>query len=163
MDLRPITAPPTTEERDAVDALLETLGGPLSAPAAFLETRSRRHLLLPALQAAQGRRGYVSPGALGYICERLGVPPAEAYGVASFYALLSLSERPPVVVHVCDDVACQVGGAEGLCAELHDVVRDVRGGDAVQGAFWPWSRAGPVSRAPPMFGRRTTWWRRARR
>ena len=45
-----------------------------------------RHLLLPALHAAQARVGWISEGALNHICERLSVPPAEAYGVASFYA-----------------------------------------------------------------------------
>ena len=30
-----------------------------------------------------------------YICQRLDVPPAEAYGVATFYALFSLEPRPP--------------------------------------------------------------------
>ena len=46
------------------------------------EARSHRDLLLPALHAVQDRVGWISPGALGYICRRLTVPPAEAYGVA---------------------------------------------------------------------------------
>ena len=59
----------------------------------------RRHLLLPVLHAVQARIGWISPGALNYICQRLDVPPAEAYGVASFYAMFSLTrsgrERRP--------------------------------------------------------------------
>src|SRR5439155_190611 len=46
--------------------------------------RDRRHLLLPVLQSVQSRVGWISPGALNYICQRLTVPPAEAFGVASF-------------------------------------------------------------------------------
>ena len=61
------------------------------------EARGLRHLLLPALHAIQDRFGWVTPGALGYACERLHVPPAEAYGVASFYALFALAEQPPVL------------------------------------------------------------------
>ncbi len=115
MDLRPIRTPPTDDERAAVDAAL----GPALAPHASLrEARARRHLLLPALHAVQSRFGWITPGALGYVCERLEVPPAEAYGVASFYALFALAERPPVVAHVCDDVACLAAGAEGLCDAL---------------------------------------------
>ena len=53
------------------------------------EARARRHLLLPGLHAVQERVGWISAGALNYICERLTVPPAEAYGVATFYALLA--------------------------------------------------------------------------
>ncbi len=82
------------------------------------EALSKRHLLLPALNAVQGQVGWVSPGALDYISRRLTVPPAEAYGVATFYALLSTESRPRRVAHVCDDIACQLAGAEKMCGEL---------------------------------------------
>src|SRR5439155_920962 len=77
-----------------------------------------RHLLLPALHAVQGRIGWISEGSLNYVCQRLSVPPAEAYGVAAFYAMLSLEPRPRTVVHVCDDIACRVEGALDLCREM---------------------------------------------
>jgi NADH-quinone oxidoreductase subunit F len=80
--------------------------------------RGRRHLLLPVLHAVQERIGWISPGALDYICERLTIPPAEAYGVASFYALFRTSPAHATVVHVCDDLACQVNTAERLCEQL---------------------------------------------
>ena len=38
----------------------------------------------------QDRVGWISPGGLGDLCRRLDVPPAEAYGVATFYAMFSL-------------------------------------------------------------------------
>ena len=38
------------------------------------------------------------------------VPPADAYGVASFYALLALEERPADVTHVCTDLSCALEG-----------------------------------------------------
>ena len=79
------------------------------------EARSRRDLLLPALHAVQSRIGWISQPALAYICRRLTVPPAEAYGVATFYALFATTPRPPVVAHVCDDIACRLAGAEELC------------------------------------------------
>lgn len=98
-----------------VDALL----GPPGPPATSLrEAAGRRHLLLPGLHAIQSRLGWVTPGALGYLCARLHVPPAEAYGVATFYALFSLVERPPRLLHVCDDLACQVAGAPRLVDAL---------------------------------------------
>ena len=80
--------------------------------------RARRHLLLPALHAVQKKVGWISQGAFNEICRQLLVPPAEAYGVASFYALLSTNERPPRVAHVCDDIACKLRGADELCATL---------------------------------------------
>ncbi len=107
-------AAPTAAERAAVDELL----GPPATPddhvalGGFHRAEAQRHLLLPALQAVQGAIGWISPGALNYVCERLIVPPADAYGVATFYALLATEERPPIVVHVCDDIACFAAGAD---------------------------------------------------
>jgi NADH-quinone oxidoreductase subunit F len=83
-------------------------------------TQARRHLLLPVLHAIQGQIGWISPGALNYACLRLDVPPAEAFGVASFYGLFSLTPRPPVVMHVCDDIACRLYGAEAVCERLQE-------------------------------------------
>ncbi len=80
--------------------------------------RADRHLLLPVLHAIHGRVGWISPGALNYACRRLHVPPAEAFGVADFYAMFSTKPRPPLTAHVCDDIACRVRGAEELCARL---------------------------------------------
>src|SRR5712692_2048342 len=80
--------------------------------------RAQRHLLLPGLHAIQDRVGWISAGALDYLCARLTIPPADAYGVASGYALLSLEPRPPLTVHVCDDIACLGSGAEQLGREL---------------------------------------------
>ena len=61
--------------------------------------------------------GSASPR-LNYISRRLTVPPAEAYGVATFYALSRRTPRPPVVAHVCDDIACRLAGAEAICDDL---------------------------------------------
>src|ERR1051325_361309 len=79
---------------------------------------AQRHLLLPGLHAIQGRIGWISLGGLNYLCKRLQVPPAEAYGVASFYALFSMEPQPPTVVHVCDDIACKTHSADAICSEL---------------------------------------------
>ncbi|MCC7538277.1 MAG: NAD(P)H-dependent oxidoreductase subunit E, partial [Deltaproteobacteria bacterium] len=117
MDLRAIATPPTDEERATVDSLLapEPDGELGLSPR---EADSRRHLLLPTLHAIQSRFGWITPGALGYACRRLHVPPAEGYGVASFYALFALAPRPPTVVHVCDDIACKARGADSLLESL---------------------------------------------
>ena len=56
--------------------------------------RARRSQLLPALHAVQDRIGWISQPALNYISRRLAVPPAEAYGVATFYALYATKPRP---------------------------------------------------------------------
>jgi len=60
----------------------------------------------------------VSRGALNYISRRLMVPPAELWGVVTFYHLLSTKPRAPIVAHVCDDIACRIRGGEALCESL---------------------------------------------
>ena len=130
MDIRPIDIPATDDERAAIDALLGPpesawdggpRGNPRDAHVATVggrETRALRHLLLPALQALQSRAGWISQGGLGYVCDRLNVPPADAWGVATFYALLATSPRPKRVVHVCDDIACKCRGADEIIAAI---------------------------------------------
>ncbi len=115
MDLKHLEAKASADERDAIDAVL---AGHAGEPANRREALARRSLLLPALLAAQGRVGYVSEGALAHICRSLGVPPAEAWGVASFYALLALAPRPAAFAHICDDIACRAKGAEELCGAM---------------------------------------------
>jgi NADH-quinone oxidoreductase subunit F len=129
VDLRlGVAAPATDEERAAIASVLgppETGwdGGQRTAADGHVAygghaARAQRHLLLPVLHAVQERIGWISPSALDHICARLTIPPADAYGVASFYALFRTTPSPAAVVHVCDDLACRVNGAEQVCQEM---------------------------------------------
>src|SRR5262245_34250249 len=100
------------------------------------EARSRRDLLIPTLHAVQSRIGWISQPALNYISRRLTVPPAEAYGVATFYALFATTPRPPVVAHVCDDIACRLVGAEQTAADLERALGPAGTPSADGGATW---------------------------
>jgi NADH-quinone oxidoreductase subunit F len=136
VDLRLPLAEPTDAEREAIDAVVGAAAA--NSHRVARADRGRRHLLLPALRAAQRRVGWVSEGALGYTSRRLDVPPADAYGVATFYALLALEERPADVLHVCTDLACRLKGVEmppgahpspclGLCERAPAALRTVAG------------------------------------
>ena len=152
MDVRLLDAEPTAAERDAVDAFL----GPSLAAWDGTDAsenghaahgghavRSQRHMLLPTLHALNERAGWISPGGLNYVAQRLTVPPADVYGVATFYALFSVDQRPPRVVHVCDDIACRCAGSEELIAQLGPE------GVAEHGATWLRSPClGQCDRAP---------------
>ncbi len=119
MDLRALLDRPTDAERLAVDDLLgpsEEFNGRVAYGGH--EARARRQLLLPALHACQDAVGSISRGALGYISERLTVPPAELYGVATFYSLFNTDEARGTTVHVCDDIVCSQYGAKGLLQTL---------------------------------------------
>ena len=132
MDLKLVPqAEPTPSERAALDAVLgppassweggaRVTGADGNTAAGGHAARERRHLLLPALWALQERIGWISAGGLNDLCRRLSVPPADAYGVATFYALFALEPRPARVVHVCDDIACRCSGADDLVAQLEE-------------------------------------------
>lgn len=128
MDLHFLDATPSELEKAAVD---ELLGPPTSGWAGgdrhaddWLMTRGghgargERDKLLPALHAVNDRIGWISQGALNYICQRLTVPPADAYGVATFYALFSMRPRPRRVLHVCTDIVCLAAGSSKVQAEM---------------------------------------------
>jgi NADH-quinone oxidoreductase subunit F len=124
-------AEPTPSERAAVESVLgapadgwdggeRRLGPAGNTAAGGHAARGRRHLLLPALWALQERVGWISPGGLNEVCRRLSVPPADAYGVATFYALFATAPRPQRVVHVCEDLACRCHGSDDLIAQLEE-------------------------------------------
>src|SRR6185503_13989772 len=160
MDLHVIGPLASPAERAAVDAVLGPpesgwVGGPRDsgtdghAARGGHATRSRRSQLIPALHAVQSRIGWISTPALNYICKRLAVAPAEAYGVATFYALFATTPRPPVVVHVCDDIACRLAGAERMCDDLARGVAPA--GEPVDDGRAAWIRSpclGLCDRAP---------------
>ena len=120
MDLKVNSSVATRDERDAVDSVLGkptqyTQGGDrteqdLRVSRAGEALRNLRHMLLPTLHAVNDRIGWISRGSINYIAQQLDVAPAEIYGVASFYALFSMSERPKRQVHVCIDLACRAMG-----------------------------------------------------
>ncbi|MFI9168624.1 NAD(P)H-dependent oxidoreductase subunit E [Streptomyces lincolnensis] len=128
MDLHFGDSKPTDDERAAVDALLgppesswegaDRSDADLRWARGGRAARDRRDLLLPGLHAINDRIGWISEGALDYLCRRLTVPPAEAYGVATFYAMFSVRPRPATVLHVCTDLACAAAGAAELCAGI---------------------------------------------
>ncbi len=157
-------AAPTEGERSAVDGFLgapetgweggrERSARDLRVVRGGRETREQRHLLLPTLHALQAGVGWISRGGLNYVSQRLSVPPAETYGVATFYAMFSVEERPANVVHVCDDLACRGAGGLALCEEL---ARDAAPEGADAGG-WTWVRSpclGMCEQAPAVFAQR---------
>jgi NADH-quinone oxidoreductase subunit F len=159
VDLRLLDAQPTTDERAAIDAFL---GPPVSAWAGADRVenghsahgghaaRAQRHQLLPTLHALHERAGWISPGALNYIAQRLTIPPADVFGVATFYALFSVEPRAPRVVHVCNDLACRCAGSQQLIDTLTERIGPQ--GTDHDGTTWlPSPCLGQCDRAPAAF------------
>jgi NADH-quinone oxidoreductase subunit F len=156
VDVRLLDAEPTAEERAAVDAFL---GPPLSswAGADRVENghsahgghaaRAQRHQLLPALHALHEHAGWISPGGLNYIARRLTIPPADVYGVATFYALFSVEPRPLRTLHVCNDLACRCAGSDKLIETLTQRIGP-HGQDNDSATWEPAPCLGQCDRAP---------------
>src|ERR1700734_739914 len=120
MDLRlGATVPATDEERAAIASAL--------GPAGTGWEGGQR-------TAADGHIAYGGPAPPA-------VPPADAYGVASFYALFRTTPSPGAVVHVCDDLACQVNGAEELCERMTGRFGKEGSEAAFDGAGVTWQRS----------------------
>jgi NADH-quinone oxidoreductase subunit F len=158
VDLRLTQARATTAERGAVDRVVDgEVGASDSRNEHFADSghaaRGRRHLLLPTLHAVQEDIGWISPGALNYVALRLSVPPADAYGVATFYAMFATEARAAKVVHVCDDIVCGARGGERLTERLTAELGAEGQGDEVC-----WVRSpclGLCERAPAVLLQRT--------
>ncbi len=98
------------EEREAVTAIL----GP--------EPRERSRLI-EYLHLIQDREKCLPAGLLHGLADELGIPMAEVYEVASFYAHFDIVKddepRPPeTTIRVCDSLSCALAGAETLLTRL---------------------------------------------
>jgi len=74
--------------------------------------------LIPALQIAQGRFGYLSEGVLKKISATFNKPYSEVAGVVSFYSFFSTVPRGKYVVRTCLGTACYVRGGKEVLASL---------------------------------------------
>jgi len=154
VDLRLSDAEASPAEKNAVAAVLRehtlATGDEVREHAHFTDSghaaRGRRHLLLPALHAVTEETGWISAGALNHVARVLSVPPADVYGVATFYAMFSVEPRAPRVVHVCDDIVCGPRGGEQIAATLAEELGPEGAG---AGACWVRSPClGLCERAP---------------
>ncbi len=100
-------------EGEALAAIRELLG----------ERPRQRDFLIEYLHLIQDRYGCLSAGHLQALGQEMGLPMAEVYEVASFYAHFDIvrdgEARPAeVTVRVCDSLSCEMMGAQNLLEDL---------------------------------------------
>lgn len=78
--------------------------------------------LVMVLQDIQDAYNYLPRPALERVAEKLGVPLARVYAVATFYKVFSLEPRGKHIVKVCAGTACHVRGAQLVSDELERVL-----------------------------------------
>lgn len=93
--------------------------------------RHQKGALIPVLQETQEIYGYLPGESIKIISKELKIPPANVYGVATFYAQFHLSPRGRHVVRVCLGTACHVrGGAKIL--EAIETNLGIKDGDTTE-------------------------------
>jgi NADH-quinone oxidoreductase subunit E len=99
------TAPvlPRVEDQDLVDRIIGEQAG---RPGALLG-------ILERLQDAH-RHKYLPMETLEYVALRTGVPQAQVYAVATFYALFNLEPQGSHTVAICRGTACHTRGSRML-------------------------------------------------
>jgi bidirectional [NiFe] hydrogenase diaphorase subunit len=78
----------------------------------------RPEALIQILHTAQGIFGYLPLNVLQFVSRELNVPPAQVYGVATFYHFFSLKPKGDHQVVVCTGTACYVKGAQKILDAL---------------------------------------------
>ncbi|MGA2572260.1 MAG: NAD(P)H-dependent oxidoreductase subunit E [Terracidiphilus sp.] len=73
--------------------------------------------ILEAVQSANAHK-FLSMGALRYIAQETGIPPARIYSAATFYALFNLDPQGDNVICVCRGTACHTRGSRDLLDKL---------------------------------------------
>ena len=78
----------------------------------------RASALIPALRIGQELFGHLSPPVLRLAAERVGVSPARADEVATFYVMFHTRPQGRHVVEMCTNVSCCLTGAEKIWDHL---------------------------------------------
>lgn len=84
------------------------------------EKKNQKGVLMPVLQEAQSRFGYLPREILEIISKDLAVPMAEIYGVATFYSQFSFVPKGCHDICVCLGTACYVKGADSVVQVLEE-------------------------------------------
>ena len=79
---------------------------------------AKKEALIPILQDIQSDLNWLPEEVLRAVAEKLDVPLADVYGVASFYRTFSLRPRGKHIITVCVGTACHVRGGQRIVDEM---------------------------------------------
>jgi NADH-quinone oxidoreductase subunit E len=101
----------------------------------LINKRHQHGSLIPLLQSAQDSYGYIPEKIIYYISELVGIPPAEIYGVITFYAQFRLKPLGKNIIRICEGTACHVNGAKTVLSVLQDEIGITVGETSDDGIF----------------------------
>jgi len=107
MSSRLATMPPRVDDQDLLDRIIAEQG---KRPGALLS-------ILERVQEQQRNR-YLPMEVLEYVAARTGIPQAQVYSVATFYALFNMEPQGTHTVSICRGTACHTRGSRALLERL---------------------------------------------
>ena len=97
--------------------------------------KGKKGSLIPLLQGAQDKMGFISNAAFQYLSKNTGFPVSELYGVATFYSQFRLKKAGKNIIKVCHGTACHVQNASALTDALKEVLNVEDGETTEDGLF----------------------------
>lgn len=94
------------------------------------EYPERASAILPVLQAIQKEKGWVSPEAMEYASELVGISIARVREVATFYTMFHLKPVGKYHFQVCTNISCALRGGEEVYAHCQKRL-GIKGGKEV--------------------------------
>ncbi|HOR85693.1 MAG TPA: NADH-quinone oxidoreductase subunit NuoE [Bacillota bacterium] len=91
------------------------------------EHKDQKGSLIPVLHETQELFGYIPEEAQRIISEKLNIPMAEIFGVATFYSRFTLNPRGENTIRVCLGTACYVKNAQGVLDKLEEELKVTSG------------------------------------
>ena len=98
-----VTALPHVEDQDLIDRIIGDQAGHHGALLGILEKLQDHN-----------RYKYLPMETLEYVAMRTGIPQAQVYGVATFFALFNLEPQGTHTVAICRGTACHTRGSRAL-------------------------------------------------
>ena len=96
---------------------------------------SDQSALIQVLQDVQKEYNYLPREAMAYLSERLGVPLAHTYNVATFYNAFSLTPKGAHTCTVCMGTACHILGGKRVLDFMLDELGIEEGGTTEDGEY----------------------------
>ena len=85
--------------------------------------QDKKGALIPLLQEVQEEKGYLSRETMQYLADKMKIPPAEIFGVATFYSMFRLKPQGKHLIRVCKGTACHVSDADGIKKAVMDALQ----------------------------------------
>ncbi len=96
---------------------------------------TKRAAMLPVLWLCQERYGWISPGVIEAVAEKLEESPAFVEGVVSFYTMFHRKPPAKYVLQLCVTLSCELCGAKTLAQHIKDKLGIGFGEKTADGTF----------------------------